>query len=86
MEIDKKKLAGLASLPEEQFASLVAAVVRAAGGSRMQVMAATAKAPKIRERLLAADEKEIKEIADSVDPAVLGEIMSLIGRGGKNGG
>ena len=83
MDIDKKKLVGLANLPEEQFSALVAAVVRAAGGSRMQVMAATAKAPKIRERLLAADEKEIREITGSLDPAVLKNVMSVLDGGGK---
>ena len=86
MEIDRKKLAGLAALPEEQFAALICSVITAAGGSRMQIKAALSNAPKIREKLLTASDGEIRDLTSSLDPAVLGQIVSIIDKGGKDHG
>ncbi len=78
MEIDKKKLAEAVNIPDDRFAALVYAVVTSAGGSKMQAMAAAANSAKLKEKLLAADERELDQISKSLDPRLAQSILDAL--------
>ena len=80
MNIDRNKLNALAKLPDDQFAALVYTVVTAAGGKKMQAMAASANAAKIKEKILTTSEEELNQMTDSIDPATLSVVLDIINK------
>lgn len=86
MEIDFEKVKGAASLPEDQFASLIYAVVLASGGSQAKALAAKANAGQLKKKLANADPQELQKLSQSLDPQLLKSILELLkGQGGYGG-
>lgn len=83
MEIDRKKLEAAANMPDDQFAALIYAVVTAAGGSRMQAMAAMANASKLKEKLRTVNDRELDELTRNLDPKLAKGILDALKDQGK---
>ncbi len=83
MEIDRKKLAAAINMPDEQFAALIYAVITAAGGSKMQAMAAMANASKLKSKLQSTNDAELDEMTKRLDPKLLNSIMNALKDQGK---
>ena len=86
MDIDYGKVRGAADLPDDQFAALIYAVMVSSGASSATALAAMANAAALKKRLASAGDKELKELAESIDPAALSAVLSALkereGQGG----
>ena len=86
MEMDYGKVNDAVNLPDEQFASLIYAVVLASGGSQAQALAAKSNVYRIKRKLVDASEEDLRQLAGTLDPALLQGIMTALkakeGQGG----
>ncbi|MBQ8911425.1 MAG: hypothetical protein IJY89_02510 [Clostridia bacterium] len=86
MEIDYGKAKDAANLPNEQFASLIYAVVLASGGSQAAALAAAANAGALKKKLAGASNEELQQLAASLDPKALESILAALKAGEGQGG
>jgi hypothetical protein len=86
MDIDYGKVRGAASLPDDQFAALIYAVMVSSGASAPAALAAAANASSLKKKLEAASDKELEQLAEGFDKEALSAVLfSLQAREGQGG-
>ena len=86
MDIDYGKVKNAANLPEEQFASLIYAVLLASGATKSTALAASANASLLKKKLAGASDRELRQLTEGIDPQVLEGILSTLKEGADQGG
>lgn len=85
-QIDYGKVRSAADLPDEQFASLIYTVLLASGAGRGAALAAASNAALLKKKLAGANEKELRELASSIDTQTLEKVLSALKEGEDQGG
>ena len=80
MQIDKNKLAAIASMDDKAFANMVYNAVIAAGGNDAQAKAATAASPIIKARLKNASDKDIRQLTTFLGEKNTNDILNTYGK------
>lgn len=78
MGLNKEELHKAANLPNDQFATLIYAVMMAAGASKAEATAAMMQAGTIKRRIASASDTELENLTNALPPQTVEAIKKTV--------